>query len=336
MNFYQSAIWRKINEDIYKKSIFEIEVDKKKYWWIMKEKSKGPLSFRWFQVLGIERSKITNFQLFLDNIKRDFKWFGNILFQFGFVDEITRWNTKEFNDNNFLEYLKRIVEEYIKKNISSYKLVPSFRENMMPATVIIDLNKSKDELYKNMIWSARNHYNKAKRKGLYFKTAEDWERKQFYDLWKKTSLKKGFNIIPESHFFELKEYLLSEKVGNLFLVKKWDEIVSGSICIFCCDTIIYLYGATNRSMWNIWWHQFLKLEMFLRWKDNWFSQVDLLGSCRGYDTDCSLYWVSKFKWSLWWDQIEYLGSWDLILDDKLYNLFKLQRKIRNFLSKIKN
>ncbi len=331
MNFYQSEVWRKINEDIYKKPIFEIRISDKNYWGIVKEKKLGIFTIRWFQLLWLKVEEMNEFWVFIENLKKDYRWFWNILFQIWFVDKIVSWDTRKFNDERIIFSVKDKVDRFISSKIKSYGMIKALRENMPSSTVIIDLTISKEDLYKNMIWSARNHYNKAKRKWLYFKLAENREWKQFYDLWKKTSLLKWFNIIPEKQFFELKEFLLWENKGNLFLVKLKDEIVSGSICLFIDNNIVYLYGATNRQLGNIGGHQFLKLEMFLRGKDNGFKLVDLLWSCRPWEVDCNLFWVSKFKWSLGGTQIEYPWSYDIILDNNLYKLFSVYKKIRKFL-----
>jgi lipid II:glycine glycyltransferase (peptidoglycan interpeptide bridge formation enzyme) len=139
---------------------------------------------------------------------------------------------------------------------------------MPKATVIIDLNQPDDQFYKNLSSNARNHYNKAIRKGLKFQIADEKDWDNFYNLWQQTSAEKGFHIIPKNQFDELKNFLLKTNSGNLFLAKKNDEIVSGSVCLFDNNFIIYLYGATNRIFGNIGAHQFLKIEMFKRGKRN--------------------------------------------------------------------
>ena len=44
--------------------------------------------------------------------------------------------------------------------IKSFNLLPSFRENMPLATVIIDLKQKEEQLWKQMTSSARRHIRK--------------------------------------------------------------------------------------------------------------------------------------------------------------------------------
>ncbi len=329
-NFFQSDLWRKINKDIYKKSIFEITLsDWNTYWWVVKEKSKGILTFRWYQLLGVKFEDL-NLEKDIKVIKRDFKIsFGDIMFQFGFIDKIWVFNSKQYKDKRIVDLINQ-ERGNVNKILFKYWLKPSFRENMPKWTVIVDLNvKDEDEFYKRLSSNARNHYNKWKKKWLIFEIAslKDWDN--FYNLRKETALEKWFNIIPKFMFDSLKEFLVKEKAWDLFIVKNsnWD-IVSGSICLFDKSNrvLIYLYWATNRSYWNIGAHQFLKIEMFKWAYRQWFLWVDLLWTPSFVERDSSLRWVWRFKWSLWGRQIEWWGSYDYIFNKGLYELFKLLRK----------
>jgi lipid II:glycine glycyltransferase (peptidoglycan interpeptide bridge formation enzyme) len=69
--------------------------------------------------------------------------------------------------------------------------------------------------------------------------------------------------------------------------------------------------------------------MFKRGKRNWFLRVDLLGSPSFIEKTSPLYGVGRFKWSLWGKQIEYLGSYDLIFNQNLYQIFKLKKQLNS-------
>jgi len=58
---------------------------------------------------------------------------------------------------------------------------------MPEATVIVDLIKSDEELYKSFSKSAKRNIRKAIKNDLYFKIADEKEIDDFYDLWYKTS-----------------------------------------------------------------------------------------------------------------------------------------------------
>lgn len=332
-NFYQSKIWREINEKIYEKNIFEIDFLWKKYWWVVKEKSKLNLKFKWYQILWIEldnysRENIFLFKKELKYIREQFKRsFGDIFFQFWFINQLNKIKTYKLHKEDELINNKcridRLTNEHYMKTLW---LDISFRENMPLATIKINLNKWTDELFQDIRRSGREKIKKAIKRWVKFKIAEEKDWENFYNIWHETSKIKWFNIISFKIFNKLKEYLLKNNYWNLFLCKKENEIVSWSLCLFIEDSIVFLYWATNRKFGNIWWHQLLKYKIFERWHVNNYKNFDLLGwSPTGFDNH-HLIWVSKFKESLWWEKIEFLWNYDLILNPLIYNIFKFIKK----------
>jgi len=333
-NFYQSHIWRYINEHIYKKPVFEIELFWKKYFWIIKEKKVWPFLFKWFQIMWVVLWDYSMVET-IAKIKRQLSWlrnqywnnYKNIMVQIWFVDNIMSFDISELDKKWFSETVKKQRENINKIVLNNFDLYPSFRENMPLATVAFNISKWIDELWSDMTKSARNHIKKAQKNWLYFELAnssKDWE--EFYDIWKQTADTKWFHIIPHNTFLDLKDFVLSRNYWNLFLAKKDWKIVSWSLCFFVNDWIIYMYWATNRDFGNVWWHQFLKYEMFNWWHQNWYNYADLLWVSPTWYVWHHLDWVTAFKQSLWWTKIEYYGNFDIILNPWLYKLFKFMRR----------
>ncbi len=333
-NFYQSKVWECVNRDIYKKPTFEVYFLWKRYFWTEKVSSKLWMSFRWYQVLWIElwdnrKNNIWEINNDIDKIKRDFnKWFGDMFFQLWIVDNIDKFDIIKLSDWDFVNDVKnkRLEnDEYIR---SYLWLKTSFRENMPLATLYFDLNKTEQQIWEEMSKSGRAHIKKWKTRWLEFWLADyhDWDF--FYDIWHQTSYDKWFNIIEKETFFQLRDFIIDNNCWNLFLVKKDWVIVSGSICFFIDNNIVYLYWATNRDLWNIWWHHFLKYEMFRWWMKNWFKWADLLWISPTWFDWHHLDWVTTFKQSLWWTKIEYLWNYDIVFNNKLYEAFRLMRKFK--------
>lgn len=65
--------------------------------------------------------------------------------------------------------------------------------------------------------------------------------------------------------------------GRLFVAKKDNELVSGSLCLAHEQQLIYLYGATDRAWGNIGAHYRLTLHIRSRARDHQFTEFDLLG-----------------------------------------------------------
>lgn len=333
-NFYQSDIWRKVNKDVYKKPVFNIDFLWKKYFWTEKQSKKFWISLKWYQITWIELwewwdGRINDVKDYVENLARDFKtWFWDIFFQLWFIDILQKFHPKKIRDEEFVNWLisqRKEKEKIIKEKL---KLVPSFRENMPMATIIYDLTKSEKELWDDMSKSSRSHINKAQNRWLQFSLAKEGDWEKFYDIWYQTSHDKWFNIIDKQTFWSLKEFMLWNNWWDLFLVKKDWIIISWSVCFFADGNIIYMYWATNRDFGNVWWHHFLKYEMFKWGSVNWFKSADLLWVAPTWYANHHLDWVTNFKQSLWWTKIEFLWNFDYILNNKLYETFRFIKRLK--------
>lgn len=329
INFYQSDVWRYINASIFQKPIFEINMFWESYFWTVKSKKKFWFNFQWFQIMWIKAwfPNQTSFELLKETIyeiSRDYtKDYWNIMFQFWFIDLLSQFPVSNLKNDEFVSSIRKTREENESFFINSMHLQPSFRENMPLSTIIFDLSQWYDSLFDSMSKSARAHVNKWNFRNLVFSLADrEQERDEFYQVWFDTSREKWFNIFPQSTFKLLRDYLISTNNWNLFLAKLDWKIVSWSICFFVWESIIYMYWATNRWFWNVWWHHFLKSEIFKRGINNWFRYVDLLWTSPTWYPDHHLCWVSKFKESLWGNKLEYYWNFDYILNNHLYKLFK--------------
>ena len=136
MNFYQSQLRRYINENIYKKPIFEFELFGKKYWWIEKQHKKFWIPFYWFQILGIKiPQNISDKEIFseIKKIKQSFSKWNHIFFQLWIINQL---------DEPFFEN-RKTTQQYLHQ----FGLYPSIKENMPLATIEVDLTKPEETLY---------------------------------------------------------------------------------------------------------------------------------------------------------------------------------------------
>ena len=314
MNFYQNQIWKIISKDIFKKDIFEYTLFWEKYWWIKKTHKTFWLKINWFQILGITipdwtSEKQINYEI--NALKSKYKKFNNIFFQLWFINQIQ----EPYFEN------RQILNNEMKKK---YKLQTSIKENMPLATVIVDLTKSEENIYNDFSKSAKRHIKKTIKSEIYFKIADQNEINDFYTLWSNTAKLKWFHIYPKNEYLKLIDFLKNTNSGNLYIVKKDNQIISWSIEINDKDNSYYLYWATNRDYIKLWGHYFLKLEMFKYLKNRWIKKVDLLWVSPTWYENHHLWWVNQFKHSLWWEHIEYFWNYDIVLNKLAYNLLKLK------------
>lgn len=332
-NFFQSPIWKDIKSIVYKEDCFSIQLFDQEYFWLIKKKSVWPITLSWFQVLGVELPT-NNRQRIHEQVQKIHHDYGNdysnLFFQWWVINEILRFYNISHRSPAFAPGMRTTREKLEQWLCQETGLVPSFRENMPLATVVIDTSKDDDALLNDMNSGAKNHVRKSLKHNLDFHTADPSEYDIFYEEWYKVSGLKGFNIIPKSTYLRLMEYLTENKCGNIFIASKDGVILGGSIAVYYKDTITYLYWFSNRNPLyrNIGVHQFIKFQMFQRAREHNYQYMDLFGWAPTGFPEHALTSVSQFKESLGWTKIERYGNFDIILNPRLYTLFKhyYQRK----------
>jgi hypothetical protein len=330
-NLYQSKLRKDINEKIYKKPHFYIDIFGKQYFWLIKTKARWPFKIQRYQVMWIELPDDEEYiKAELARIKKEYSQKkSNILFQFGFINEIIRFENIGTRTEDFKNDMKQIrlnIRDFIS---SKFDLKVSFRENMPQSNIIYYIeNKTDKEFIEQMNSGCQNRVKRAIKKWLYFGMATPDRYDLFYQKWAETVWTKWINIISKDAYYDLLRYLTQNNRWNLFISLLDWEIVSGSICLYDEHRIIYLYGFASRKFGNIWWHHFLKFKLFARARDNWFTYCDMLWWAPTWFPEHPLTSVSAFKESLWWMKIELYGSYDMILNKILYKLFSWYTQYR--------
>lgn len=329
-NLYQTKIRKDINEKVYKKPSFVIDLFWKQYFGLIKTKSWWPFKTQWYQIMWVDLPDDKNYvKLELDRIRKEYsKKKSNILFQFGFINEIIRFENVWHRSDEFKNDMRTIrlnIREFI---CSNFGLQVAFRENMPQSNIIYDITKPDELLLSEMNSGCKERVKKAIKKWIYFGIASpDWYD-LFYEKWLETVGNKWVNIIPKDQYYGLIRYLTQNNRWNLFISQIDWELVAWSICLYDEHRIIYLYGFANRKFGNIGWHHYLKFKIFGRARDNGFTYCDMLWWAPTWFPEHPLASVSMFKESLWWMKIERYGSYDLILNPILYKLFKIYTRFR--------
>lgn len=332
-NFFQSPLRKDIKTIVYGEDSFAITLFDKEYFGVKKSKSLWPWSLSWYQVLGVELPT-NNIPWVADQVAKVYHDYrqprNNISFQRGVVNEILRFYNVSHRSPEFAWGMRETrlqLQHWIQQETW---LIPSFRENMPLATVLIDVTKSDEELLHDMNSGAKSHVRKSQWHNLTFRTADPKDYERFYEEWIKIAGFKWFHIIPLTTYRALMDYLTSNHCGNIFMVEKDGVILWGSIAVYDQETITYLYGFSNRDprYKNIWVHQFIKYQMFWRARERGLHRMDLFGGApTGFD-EHPLTSVSKFKESLWWVKLERYGNYDIILNPRLYKAFYFHHRLK--------
>jgi lipid II:glycine glycyltransferase (peptidoglycan interpeptide bridge formation enzyme) len=227
-------------------------------------------------------------------------------------------------------------------NFKKFRLQEAAHPLFTKYTFILDLTKSEEDLLKDMHAKARYNIRVAQKHNVEVK--EDNSDKAFENYWRlteeTTTRQKFYAHTKKYHQLQWETFSHKENSNDLsshLFTAKYDGKILTTLLFFVFrDTLYYPYGASsnehrnvmhsNLTMWEgIRFGQKLGLKKFDMWgalgpnpdpKDSWFG-------------------FHNFKEKFGPDHVEFLGSYDLVINPLLYQSYKVADKLRWFLLKLK-
>jgi len=192
-------------------------------------------------------------------------------------------------------------------------------------TIILDLNKSEEELLKAMHQKTRYNVRLAKKKGVIIREASDNEKdfEKFWDLMKDTGGRDGFRLHDREHY----KKMLSAG-GNDFKIKLYfaeydGKIITANIISFFGDMVTYVHGASSSEYRNVMAPYLLQWYVIRKAKGLGFKFYDFFGV-----DEARWPGVTRFKRGFEGEEVEYPGTFDFVFNSYFYLAYKLFRKIR--------
>jgi len=234
-----------------------------------------------------------------------------------------------------------------KKEVSNFEfrisnLKPSFHPLFTRYTFILDLTKSEEELLKNMHPKTRYNIKVAQKHGV--KVIEDNSNEAFEEylkLTRETTKRQGFyahteqyhrlqweTLKVQSSYDMLTAYLLTARYRNKTLVC-W-------ILFIFKDTLYYPYGASSSQYRETMASNLMMWEAIKFGKKLGLKKFDMWGAL-GPNPDPKDPWYGfhRFKQGYGGELIELVGSYDLVINPFLYEIYKILDKLRWFLLRIR-
>lgn len=200
-----------------------------------------------------------------------------------------------------------------------------------PTTFWIDLTKSEEELLASFHSKTRYNIRLAQRKGV---TVEEDNSDQAFEkylsLMTETVSRQGF-YAHNKRYHQLMWEALKNKIAHLIVAKYRGEIIASWI-LFAYDGVLYYpYGASSSNP-N---HYRLMPSALLMWEAIRFGKklglktFDLWGREEGKG-------FTKFKEGYNPKVIEFLGTWDLVINLPLYLIYRVFETTRWFILRLKS
>jgi lipid II:glycine glycyltransferase (peptidoglycan interpeptide bridge formation enzyme) len=232
---------------------------------------------------------------------------------------------KRIGKENNLVFIKLepncLKNEKIIKILKSEGATPGKRL-FTPTTFWIDLTPSEEDLMKSFSSKTRYNIRLAERKGV--KVSEDNSDKAFQrylDLTGETVSRQGFFAHSEKYHRLMWNYLKEKGISHLFTATYQGKIITTWIVFVWKDFIYYPYGASTEEHKEVMANNLMMWEVIKFGKKLGLSTFDLWGREEGKG-------FTKFKEGYNPKVIEFLGTWDLVINKPIYNIYRFAESIR--------
>ncbi len=195
-----------------------------------------------------------------------------------------------------------------------------------PATLILDLKKSEEELLSGMHQKTRYNIHLAEKKDL--KISDEKNLEVFWSLMNKTGSRDKFGLHRKSHYEKVLE---SPVVYQLTAYENKTAVACGVFARFG-NTFTYLYGASDYEHRNLMAPYLLQWEGIKMGKSSGCQQYDFFGVAPvkdgNYDEQHQYAGVTRFKLGFGGIPHQVPGTFDLIINIGKYKLYSILRKLR--------
>jgi lipid II:glycine glycyltransferase (peptidoglycan interpeptide bridge formation enzyme) len=211
------------------------------------------------------------------------------------------------------------LEKFDLENVNSVK-------SIQPAnTLVLDLNKTEEELLAEMHQKTRYNIRLAKKKGVKIEKIEDKEKAMdiFRGLIKETSARDKFT--PHSDGYYQKMLKALDKNVCLWVAKYENKVLAANIIVNFGDTVTYLHGASSSEQRNLMAPHLLQWEQIKWAKENSYQIYDFWGIS---DSDPRWSGFTRFKKGFSGYEKEFPGTFDLVYNQRAYKVYNFIKKFR--------
>jgi lipid II:glycine glycyltransferase (peptidoglycan interpeptide bridge formation enzyme) len=204
-----------------------------------------------------------------------------------------------------------------------------------PTTFWIDLTKHEGDLLKSFSSKTRYNIRLAEKKGVTVSIDNSDEAfEKYLELTFETTKRQGFYAHTPKYHRLMWKYLgkgqnvKGKRIAHLLTAKYKDEIISAWV-LFAYDNFLYYpYGASTDKYKEVMANNLMMWEAIKFGKKQGLSTFDLWGREPGKG-------FTRFKEGYNPNVIEFLGTWDLVINVPLYKIYQIAEKVRWFLLKVK-
>lgn len=192
-------------------------------------------------------------------------------------------------------------------------------------TIVLDLTKSETDLLSSMHQKTRYNIRLAAKKGVVIKT-DNSRIDDFLRLMNQTTERDNFFAHEAGYYRTMASF--DPNFIKLILAEYEGQVIAAGLFCFCEPTAIYMHGASANEFRNTMAPYLLQWEAIRQAKSGGFKYYDF------YGIDAQKWpGVTRFKEGFGGTEINYAGTFDLVLQPFWYFVYKMLRLIRRGVKK---
>jgi len=231
---------------------------------------------------------------------------------------------REIGQNNNAIFIKfepnTLFDDGIKDKYKKLGLIEGKRL-FTPTSFWIDLKPNEEDLMKSFSSKTRYNIRLAEKHGVKVEIDNSDKAFEIYlELTTETNKRQGFYSHTQK-YHKLMWKHLKNKIANLLTATYKGEVISTWILFNHDDFLYYPYGASTDQHKEVMANNLMMWEAIKFGKNKGLSTFDLWGREEGKG-------FTKFKEGYNPKVVEFIGSWDLIINRPLYYFYRIAEKIR--------
>ena len=186
-----------------------------------------------------------------------------------------------------------------------------------PTTFWVDLTPSENDIFSSFHSKTRYNIRVAQKNGVTVKEDNsDKAFKKYLELTEETVRRQGF-FAHTSQYHELMWGILRKAdIAHLFTATYKGEVITTWILFIWKNFLYYPYGASTEKYKNVMANNLMMWEAIKFGKKKSLQTFDLWGREEGKG-------FTKFKEGYSPNVIEFVGTWDLVINKPVYQIYKI-------------
>ncbi len=245
---------------------------------------------------------------------------------------------KDYGKKNGIIFIK--LEPYVQINETMKQwnnLVKSPHPLFPSWTQILDITPSEEQLLKSMHHKTRYNIKLAQKKGV---TVKEMSNNEGFEIFQKLYFETTKRQKYFGHNYNYQKTVwenLKVKISHILITYYQDIPLAAYQLFYFKDTFYYVYGGTSELHRNLMASNLLMWEAIRLGKKLEAKKLDMWGSLPpGYSYSDPWAGFTRFKEGYGGKFVEFIGSFDLIINQDAYKLYNLSFNLRSMFLKIKS